>query len=451
MFKTVKTTKGEDTRDRIYDVALSLFRERGFDATTMRDIAAAAGMSLGAAYHYFPSKDAIVLVYYDRVSRDHARRVARETPGEKSLATRLRIAFKSKLEILHDDRPLMGALLRFAGDPRHPLSFFGAETRHHRLESMAAFSVAMGDEQLPEDLARIAPVALWALHMGLLLFFLHDSSPGARRTAALTTGAIDLVVIAFKLARLPLLRSLRQRVVALLDDAKLLPDLHDIELARIHDRGTIWPFNGRRAGRNRSVGSPQSRSDRHHARRSCAVPIAFSSSTRRSTRRSSSSGLPAMAAFALLYTRPRTAIGTINKVIAILLCLSGILFGEGLVCILFAAPIFFLVGTVIGYMLNRIMKKPGSSDRALRRLGWRGRAGHRAVQRRRCRAVVVVRSARSRDGHSTGRRVRLTMCEHDARVHAAVRSAAALLPSTRIPDADAHVEAPGSASATNAS
>jgi len=68
-------------------------------------------------------------------------------------------------------------------------------------------------------------------------------------------------------------------------------------------------------------------------------------------------GLPALAAFALLYTRPRTAIGTINKVIALLLCLSGILFGEGLVCILFAAPIFFLVGTILGWIVNRVTGK----------------------------------------------------------------------------------------------
>ena len=232
MFKT-KTAKGEDTRERIYSAALTLFRERGFDATTMRDVAAAADMSLGAAYHYFPSKDAIVLAYYDRVSREHARRVATETAQEKSLNNRLAIAFQSKLEILRDDRPLMGALLRFAGDPGHPLSFFGPSTRQHRLESMAAFSVAIGDERLPDDLARIAPVALWALHMGLLLFFLHDRSAGAKRTAALTAGAVDLIVLAFKLARLPLLRSIRRRIVSLLDDAKLLPEPHDIHLARV--------------------------------------------------------------------------------------------------------------------------------------------------------------------------------------------------------------------------
>jgi hypothetical protein len=81
-------------------------------------------------------------------------------------------------------------------------------------------------------------------------------------------------------------------------------------------------------------------------------------------------GLPALAAFALLYTRPRTAIGTINKVIALLLCLSGIVFGEGLICILLAAPIFFLVGTAIGAVVNTLRGRHGPDDRGSG--GWRG-------------------------------------------------------------------------------
>jgi AcrR family transcriptional regulator len=189
-------------------------------------------MSLGAAYHYFPSKDAIVLAFYDHVSREHSRRVVTDTPGEAKLAKRLAIAFHSKFDITRRDRPLMGALVRFAGDPKHPLSFFSAATRHHRLESMGVFALALGDEDLPDDIARLAPVALWALHMGLLLFFLHDESPGQRRTTALTTGAIELIVGLMKLYRLPLLRPIRRRVLSLLDDAKLLPSLQDIQTAR---------------------------------------------------------------------------------------------------------------------------------------------------------------------------------------------------------------------------
>jgi len=58
--------KSEETRERILEAALKLFHDRGFDATTMRDIAARAGMATGAAYYYFDSKDAIVLSFYDR-------------------------------------------------------------------------------------------------------------------------------------------------------------------------------------------------------------------------------------------------------------------------------------------------------------------------------------------------------------------------------------------------
>lgn len=234
MFKTrpTKTAKGEDTRARIYDTALGLFRERGFDATTMRDIAAAAGMSLGAAYHYFPSKDAIVLAYYERVSDEHARLVDEALPGIPDLADRLELAIRAKLDILRGDRALMGALLRYAGDPHHPLSFFGAGTRRHRLESMAVFDAALGDQDLPADLRRLVPLALWALHMGILLYFLYDPSPNQRRTATLADGATTLFVSALKLVRLPVLRSLRRRVFTLLDEVKLVPTLEDIQLAR---------------------------------------------------------------------------------------------------------------------------------------------------------------------------------------------------------------------------
>src|SRR5438874_827334 len=53
------TDKGELTRNTILATALQFFRDRGFEATTMRDIANQAGVSLRAAYYYFDSKDNI--------------------------------------------------------------------------------------------------------------------------------------------------------------------------------------------------------------------------------------------------------------------------------------------------------------------------------------------------------------------------------------------------------
>lgn len=63
-------------------------------------------------------------------------------------------------------------------------------------------------------------------------------------------------------------------------------------------------------------------------------------------------GIPALLALALLTIQPKTSVGTINKTIAIALCLSGIVFGEGFVCILMASPLFFLVGTLVGKVVQ---------------------------------------------------------------------------------------------------
>ena len=47
---------GPTTRSRILQIALSLMSQRGVDGTSMRDLAAAAGLNVASLYHYFPSK-----------------------------------------------------------------------------------------------------------------------------------------------------------------------------------------------------------------------------------------------------------------------------------------------------------------------------------------------------------------------------------------------------------
>src|ERR1700761_231517 len=59
VFKS-STNKGKTSKAQLLTISLDLFRTKGFDATTMRDIAGAAGMSLGAFYYYYPSKDSII-------------------------------------------------------------------------------------------------------------------------------------------------------------------------------------------------------------------------------------------------------------------------------------------------------------------------------------------------------------------------------------------------------
>jgi len=225
MFKSMRTPKGEETRRRVHEAAMGLFREKGFDATTMRDVAAAAGMSLGAAYHYFPSKEAIVMAYYASIQEEHARLVDDGVRAHPATRDRLSAALHSKLRIVRDDRKVLGALLRFTGDPRHPLSFLGAGTRPLQLQSIATFAEPLRGAGLPADFVPVAALMLWAMHMGLLLYLLYDESPEQARTHRLAEGAIALFLSAMKLVRLPLLKPLRTRMTTVLRDAGLLPEL----------------------------------------------------------------------------------------------------------------------------------------------------------------------------------------------------------------------------------
>jgi len=69
----------------------------------------------------------------------------------------------------------------------------------------------------------LLPVALWALQMGLLVMFLYDDSAEQMRTRRLADGAIDLTLKLLALARLPVLKPVRTKVLALLREAELLP------------------------------------------------------------------------------------------------------------------------------------------------------------------------------------------------------------------------------------
>ncbi|MFC7644695.1 TetR/AcrR family transcriptional regulator [Streptosporangium lutulentum] len=57
--------KGTDTRAEIQDVALALFTEHGYDATSMREIAERLDITKAALYYHFKSKEAIILSLFE--------------------------------------------------------------------------------------------------------------------------------------------------------------------------------------------------------------------------------------------------------------------------------------------------------------------------------------------------------------------------------------------------
>ncbi len=164
--RMMATDKAEQTRQTIFHAALQLFREQGFDRTTMQEIALRAGVVKSAAYYYFPGKDAIIAAYYETVQTEQERLCAEAFAATKKLQPRLKIALHSKLDLAKDDRNLLGVVFRYTGEPQHPLSCLGRGTAEIRQRSTNIFRDAIAEEKLPPDLRELLPMALWAMQMG---------------------------------------------------------------------------------------------------------------------------------------------------------------------------------------------------------------------------------------------------------------------------------------------
>ena len=197
---------GERTKELILQKALDLFRKQGFEVATIREIARAAKVATGAAYYYFPSKEAIVSGYYDEIQRLHAMKVREGLVGKEGLGERLAFVMHSKLEILKEDRKFLGALFRYSGEPGHPLSVFGKETGAQRKQSMESFREALEGAEISEELKELLPWGMWLAHLGIILYFLHDESEGQAKTHKLVDRCAEMLGSLLELTNSALVR-----------------------------------------------------------------------------------------------------------------------------------------------------------------------------------------------------------------------------------------------------
>jgi hypothetical protein len=152
----MRSTKGEQTRAAIVEAALRMFREQGYEATTMRAIAKEAGVATG----------------------------------------------------------------KHAAEPASPLSPFSKESSPTRNAAIDLYTEVIAGSRLrvPAVLRSQLPELLWLYSMGIVLYWVHDTSPGCEKTYRLIDSTAPLAERLIALARVPGLRSLTRRLLRVAGD-----------------------------------------------------------------------------------------------------------------------------------------------------------------------------------------------------------------------------------------
>lgn len=215
--KNATVKKSEETRARILEAALAIFREHGFSQATMREIAARAKVAVGAAYYYFDSKDAIVMAFYERSQSEMGPAIEANLSECKTLEARLRCVIGYKFEYFAPNRKLLSAQSAHS-DPHHPLSPFSEQTAPIREADVAHFERAVSESKvkLPRRIAPYLPRLLWLYQMGLILFWVYDDSPEQRRTAFLFEKTLRMILLTLRFANLPVLLPMHRLAADLL-------------------------------------------------------------------------------------------------------------------------------------------------------------------------------------------------------------------------------------------
>ncbi len=93
----------DSPRGRLLSAAAHLFRDKGFDRTTVRDIAAAVGIQSGSIFHHFKSKEDILYAVMEEVIHFNTARLEQAVAGEPTAEGQLRALIRAELQSIVGD------------------------------------------------------------------------------------------------------------------------------------------------------------------------------------------------------------------------------------------------------------------------------------------------------------------------------------------------------------
>ena len=237
--KTSKTQQ-DKTRRACLRAAVDLMTQQGFEATTMKQIARAADMGDATIYKYFPTKEKLVLGYFEQAIADALVQMGK-TKGQEAfnLQERMQLLIDSILELLLGDREFVTVAAKLLA--RTPMLLLSDELPGKRalkqmFEDLLTQAEASGE--IPACAYKPSVSGLLADYvLAVLSYWLRDESEQFGNTTQLVDLSLGVVVLTLRSGLIDKLLALggfvlRSQLARLLQGGSGL-----LELAQLARRG----------------------------------------------------------------------------------------------------------------------------------------------------------------------------------------------------------------------
>jgi len=179
------------TRTRIIAAACNLFKGKGFEQATTREIAQAAGIAAGTLFNYFPTKEDIVMALMTTALELAAEDFAKQRREGATLEEDLFLHVATGLRCLKVHRTYIGRALETTLSPLSSGSEQAEAIRVTHLENVqqtiAQHGLALSAWTVPMQL-------YWTLYTGVLAYWVNDASPKQEDTLAMLDQSIAMFV-----------------------------------------------------------------------------------------------------------------------------------------------------------------------------------------------------------------------------------------------------------------
>lgn len=136
---TQRDIQAETRRTGLIDLALALFAERGVENVSIKDIAAGAGIAQGLIYHYFHSKDELLVAVFQRHNPLHQFEAMIAELGDMPARDGLRQFARKLAVLLPEKRPVLRLLIREMLSPRSPMLNEVVALREHVITLLTGY------------------------------------------------------------------------------------------------------------------------------------------------------------------------------------------------------------------------------------------------------------------------------------------------------------------------